>query len=681
MGQQSPGWLLGIVLYLSLCLSMAGPALSFDQRVLDSTVSVLPQWPGKAVGGLGGPAGRAPEGSGVAIRPGGYIATAYHVIEPAVGLEVRLSDGRILAAELVGADEASDIAILKIAADLPAFVPAPRAPVGSRACIVANAYGLDLSVTCGVVSANNVANAGFNAVEDFIQTDAAANPGSSGGALVDGEGRLLGMVSAIFASQGDGNIGINFAVSSGLLERVAEDLIAGGAVTYVDAGWRLERPPRDMLSQKAGALVAALPPSGAASLAGVQTGDLVTAIAGRPVRHPRDAMSALALVRPGGEVVLDLWRDGRDRRVTVSFPAREERPAVPATAAQDCAFPDPVCLARQAVFPVSGFDPLASSVRIGRGLLVTNRHVVGDRDTVTVYTPSGPRPGRVLPSSYPGDLALIEVEGLPEDGHVLKVRGPEDLTGPLHTVGADIDRREIRVFEPGRLVFEPAADAPLGRLHVTSFMQPGVSGGALVNEAGELVGIAVGGGEGRFEAIPLSDVTRLVLGRGGPDAGAVQARLGEALVACRAALDAFDPSVAESDAETVVSLTASCRDSDNYGLLLEAGRALGAARVFDAALDLQLEAAEQVPNSMNAWLSVMVSLQAAGRLEELEQPARTVLRLADGNPSALRRAFAAGILVKNRDLAEAAHAAMRTAGLPDAATAGQVLARNWPDRP
>ena len=202
------------LLTLALLLAAFGaqplPAQALPADTLKSVVSVLPVWPGRPQGGTGGRPGVAPEGSGVVLRPG-HIATAWHVVKPARRIDIRLSDGRILPARLIARDEASDIAVLGVDAALPPIGIAPAPRLAQPVCAVGNAYGLGLSVTCGVVSALNVSNAGFNPVEDFVQTDAASNPGVSGGALVDSEGRLVGMMSAIFASGSDTNIGVNFA--------------------------------------------------------------------------------------------------------------------------------------------------------------------------------------------------------------------------------------------------------------------------------------------------------------------------------------------------------------------------------------------------------------------------------------------------------------------------------------
>ena len=257
------------------------------------------------------------------VGENGLIATAYHVVAPAnrmpdPRIDVRLVDGRILPARLKAFDEASDIALLDVDADLPVFDHAPAPSLADPVCIVSNAYGLDLSVTCGVVSARHVANAGFNRIEDFIQTDAAANPGSSGGALVDADGRLVGMMSAIFASSADTNIGVNFAVSADLLTRVVEDLKDDGRVDYVSAGWGLELPPRSELAIRAGVRVASLS-DGPAAKAGLQVGDLLVAVAGRAVRHPSDVVSALALVRPGDTAEVVYVRAGLEAKVRLSL--------------------------------------------------------------------------------------------------------------------------------------------------------------------------------------------------------------------------------------------------------------------------------------------------------------------------------------------------------------------------
>ncbi|MEM8956515.1 MAG: trypsin-like peptidase domain-containing protein [Pseudomonadota bacterium] len=668
---------------LVCCMLPVGlrPAAAMPPDTLNSVVSVLPVWPGRAQGGAGAPPGVAPEGSGVVLRPG-VIATAWHVIEPADRIDVRLSDGRILRAELIAADAASDVAVLAVKTELPVITTAQTPDLAAPVCAVGNAYGLGLSVTCGVVSALGVTNAGFNAVEDFVQTDAATNPGVSGGALVDAEGRLVGMMSAIFASEADSNIGINFAVSTVLLERVVDALLAEGVVSYPQPGWRLGFGTRAQLARIAAPVVEDLVEDGPAAQAGVAPGDLVLRIGAREVYSPRDAIAALAILpQTAAYVDILLQRNGEELQVVLPLGAGEPPAGAGAAGVTellgDCPHPDPVCMLRQAVFPVSSFDPVGSATRIAPDLLVTNRHVVGDRPDVVVHTPGGPRGGRVVPSAYEGDLVLLQVAGLPESGFVPDLDDGGDVqSGSFFTVGADISRQEVRVFDPGTLIAPPAEGAPLGRLHVTARMQPGVSGGALVDEGGKLVGIAVGGGEGRFEAIPLDGVRALLAQRDSEGAEARNASLGMALVACAESLDA-----ARAAQEGVLDdLVEACTAAQNHGQLLEAGRALAGAGDFARAAALHGQAVEQVPNSINALLSLLVSLQLGGRFEEMIPHARRLTEMVPDDPQVLRFAIQSGVWGGDPALAEAGYNALLEAD-PRQAEAARRFIDNAPPAP
>jgi hypothetical protein len=145
-----------------------------------------------------------------------------------------------------------------------------------------------------------------------------------------------------------------------------------------------------------------------------------------------------------------------------------------------------------------------------------------------------------------------------------------ERTGAFYAIGADIARKQVRVFDPGELLSPPAGDGVLARLHVTAQMQPGVSGGGLVDAAGRLVGIAVGGGDGRFEAIPLGDVSKLLDLRGDPQADRVTEELGSGFEDCAALLDASGGG--QSGAPGTTDLTTICSKAANHGQLLKAGR-------------------------------------------------------------------------------------------------------------
>lgn len=299
----------------------AMPAAAFETQVMDSVVVVLPLWPGYERGGQARrPLGSAPEGTAVAIRPGGYLVTALHVVERATEITVRLPDGREVPARLAGADSATDLALLATDVDLPVLETAPEPSLGDPVCALGNQFGLGLSVTCGVVSGVHRSGVGFNPVEDFVQTDAAVNPGASGGALVDAQGRLVGILSAIFTKGSDANIGINFATSAALTERVVDDLLGAGRVRRADTGMRLGGLAPAERVNLAGARVLALTPGGAAAQAGLIEGDLITAIGGHPVRGLNDARAALAVARPGQRLAVAIVRDGGPSTVELSLP-------------------------------------------------------------------------------------------------------------------------------------------------------------------------------------------------------------------------------------------------------------------------------------------------------------------------------------------------------------------------
>lgn len=274
---------------------------------MESAVSVLPHRPPGALA-------EEPEGSGVAVFAGGYIATADHVLDGAENITVRLYDGRRFSARVIGRHRPSDIALLKIDAD-PPVRPVNTAPkLGEPVCAVGNPFGLGLSVSCGVVSAVNRAGMGFNPFEDFIQTDAAVNPGASGGGLFDASGALAGMTSAIFTPENeDVEIGVGFAASAALLMRVTEDLRDYGAVRRAVSG--LVAGPWD----GPGAAVRRVNKNSPAARAGLAPGDIITAADGRAVRKPADITSAVFLRRPGEAVVFSVLRGGDGPAETVTL--------------------------------------------------------------------------------------------------------------------------------------------------------------------------------------------------------------------------------------------------------------------------------------------------------------------------------------------------------------------------
>lgn len=301
--------LVSLVFLVTSGLAPTPPAVAHDMvaataRAMPSVVSVLPDWPAS-----GPPRADEPEGSGVAVAPG-LIATADHVIGPAKSVRVRLADGRIVTAEIVLRDRATDIAFLRISEILQPVEmtgdPQPGAPV----CAIGNAFGLGLSVTCGVVSATHRAGVGFNAIEDFVQTDTVVNPGASGGALVDGEGRLVGMLSAIFTKGTDADIGVNFAVSAALLQAIVTQA-ESGTVQHVSLGVALTpEPPRGRAGQ-VGLRVTRVEPGSLAEGVGLAAGDLIVSADGVATGTVEGLRGMLERTR--GAATLHVVRKGKAR--------------------------------------------------------------------------------------------------------------------------------------------------------------------------------------------------------------------------------------------------------------------------------------------------------------------------------------------------------------------------------
>ena len=191
-----------------------------------SVVVIEPTWPGYNRPGFGAPPGTAPAGTGIFIGTGdrsNHLVTAAHVIARATEIEIVTEDGMRHAAAVIAVDNQRDIAILETKLKRrPITLRLTDPAIGEHGCAIGNSFGLGLSISCGVVSAIHRKQVGFNPIEDFVQTDAAINPGGSGGALVDADGRLIGMIDGIFTKEADIDAGVNFAVSVPLLIEGAE---------------------------------------------------------------------------------------------------------------------------------------------------------------------------------------------------------------------------------------------------------------------------------------------------------------------------------------------------------------------------------------------------------------------------------------------------------------------------
>jgi serine protease Do len=267
-------------------------------------------------------------GSGVIVRPDGYILTNNHVVEDANAVTVELSDGRTLKAKVVGTDPASDLAVLKIeSTNLPtlALGDSDAVRVGDIVLAVGNPLGIGQTVTMGIVSAKGRATggAGDGSFEDFIQTDAPINQGNSGGALVDTRGELVGINSQILSPSG-GNIGIGFAIPANMAKNVMNQLIDHGQVHRGMLGVTIQPVTADIaqslgLQHVRGALVNAVQSGSPAEKAGVRQGDVITAVNGETVKGYNDLRNEVSQLLPGSNVKLTIVRDGKEQTVTATL--------------------------------------------------------------------------------------------------------------------------------------------------------------------------------------------------------------------------------------------------------------------------------------------------------------------------------------------------------------------------
>jgi serine protease Do len=261
-------------------------------------------------------------GSGVIVRDDGLIVTNHHVIEDADQIMVVLSDRREYSAEVLGDDEAADLALLRIKAAedrLPALPlgDSDRLEVGDLVLAIGNPFGIGKTVTSGIVSALARTTPEIGSDLSFIQTDAAINPGNSGGALVTLDGRLVGINTAIFTRGGGGSIGIGFAIPVNLVRALIRSVEGGG--DEVARAWLGARTqPVDVglastlgLTRPVGVLVSQLYPDGPAARAGLSKGDVVLAVDGTEVLDPRGLNFRLAIGQVGEDAELDVWRHGK----------------------------------------------------------------------------------------------------------------------------------------------------------------------------------------------------------------------------------------------------------------------------------------------------------------------------------------------------------------------------------
>jgi serine protease DegQ len=268
-------------------------------------------------------------GSGVIVDAAkGYVLTNHHVVENAQEISVTLTDGRTAKADLVGSDQGTDVALLKVnAKDLTAIELAnsDQLQVGDYVVAIGDPFGLGQTVTSGIVSALGRSGLDVEGYEDFIQTDASINPGNSGGALVDLDGKLVGINTAILAPSG-GNVGIGFAVPANMANQAMRQLIDYGEVRRGRLGVAVQSLTPDLaealsLDAKEGVVVNGVERGSPAERAGIKKGDVIVAFRGEPIKSAQDLRNRIGLAAVGTEAPLTVLRDGKRRDLTASIDA------------------------------------------------------------------------------------------------------------------------------------------------------------------------------------------------------------------------------------------------------------------------------------------------------------------------------------------------------------------------
>ena len=380
------------------------------------------------------PRGRMPpargEGSGFIVSPDGYILTNAHVVDSASEVTVRMTDRREYTAKVVGVDERTDVAVLKIEAEgLPTVhLGSPGdLKVGEWVVAIGSPFGFENSVTAGIVSAKSRSLPG-DAYTPFIQTDVAVNPGNSGGPLFNLRGEVVGINSQIYSRTG-GYQGVSFAIPIDVAVEVRDQLVEFGRVQRGRIGVTIQDVNQALadsfgLDRPRGALVSSVERGSPADKAGLKPGDVILGVDGDGVEHSGQLPSIVARVKPGGEIKLEVWRDGKSREFDVTVGELEEQR---------------VAMNRE--------DDESPSGRLGlavRPLSPAERSQAGTDGALLVEDSEGPA---ALAGVEPGDI-ILAVNGRSVDS-VRALRDAVDKSSG--TVALLIQRGEAQIYVPVRL--------------------------------------------------------------------------------------------------------------------------------------------------------------------------------------------------------------------------------------
>jgi serine protease Do len=370
------------------------------------------------------------QGSGFIISADGLILTNAHVVRGAKEVSVKLSDRREFAAKVLGSDPATDIAVLKIdAKDLPSvrLGNPQQLEVGDPVLAIGSPFGLEQTATQGIVSAKGRSLPG-DAVVPFIQTDAAVNPGNSGGPLIDGSGSVVGINAQIY-SQSGGYMGLAFAIPIDVALKVKDQIVKTGKAAHARLGVSVQELDQTLaqsfgLQRPDGALVANIAPNSAAEKAGLKPGDVIAQVDGQPISRSGELSSRIGMSAPGEKVKLKVWRDRQWQDVEVKLGAAED-PGKPIAGADSAAQGGQLGLALR---PLTREE--RQLAKVDQGLLIENAAGAAARAGIE-----------------PGDV-LLAINGRPVQS-VEQVKGV--LQGKPKSVALLVQRDGEKIFVPVNL--------------------------------------------------------------------------------------------------------------------------------------------------------------------------------------------------------------------------------------
>jgi len=374
-------------------------------------------------------------GSGFIVSPDGYILTNTHVVANADQVTVRLTDRREFPAKVIGADERTDVAVIKISAtNLPIVKlgDPSRIKPGQWVLAIGSPFGFENSATAGIISATSRSVPGENYVP-FIQTDVAVNPGNSGGPLFNMAGEVIGINSQIFSRTG-GFMGVSFAIPIDVARNVGEQLIKTGRVVRGRIGVTIQDVNAQLaesfgLERPHGALVSSVEKDGPAAHAGIAAGDVILGVGGHPIERYGELSGAIAAMRPGADAGLQVWRNGKEQNINVRVAELKEQP---------------VLSARQGKPAGHGADQASALGLTVRPLAPQEKEQANTQGSLVVEEVSGPAQAAEV---EPGDI-ILGINGK-------RVHSVKELQDAAKTAGKSvallIQREEAQIFVPLRL--------------------------------------------------------------------------------------------------------------------------------------------------------------------------------------------------------------------------------------